>query len=96
MCSARSPWRRSCLGFLRLSAGNLCLDDKNNAKANGTAVIVTRCDNSSAQRWTVVKDGSLRIHGMCLDTSKHSLTTGAMAVLWTPKPVHANWPILAS
>ena len=46
-------------------------------------MIITRCNNSSAQRWTVVKDGSLRIHGMCLDTSKHSLTTGAKAVLWT-------------
>jgi hypothetical protein len=70
-------------GPLRLSAGNLCLDDKGNAKADGTVVEVTRCDNSPAQRWTVVKDGSLRIHGMCLDTRGHSLHTGAKAILWT-------------
>ncbi len=68
-------------GPVHLDLGGKCLDDSGNKTANGTKVVIWTCDGSAAQRWTVVKDDTLRIHGKCLRV--RSATSGTLADLYT-------------
>lgn len=68
-------------GPVHLGLGGKCLDDRANSSANGTKIIIWSCNGSSAQNWTVVQDGTLRIHGKCLDTVNGGTTGGTKAVL---------------
>ena len=53
-------------GAVRLTTGGKCLNDVGNKSANGTQADIWTCNGSTAQQWTYVKDGTLRIHGKCL------------------------------
>jgi GH25 family lysozyme M1 (1,4-beta-N-acetylmuramidase) len=53
-------------GPVRLDLGGKCLNDVGNSSANGTAADIWTCNGSSAQHWTYVQDGTLRIHQKCL------------------------------
>jgi Ricin-type beta-trefoil lectin domain/Putative Ig domain len=53
-------------GPIRLDLGGKCLDDTGNSAASGNKVQIWACNGDSAQDWTVVGDGTLRIHGKCL------------------------------
>jgi hypothetical protein len=68
-------------GPVRLNLGGKCLDDNGNKTANGTKVVIWTCNGSAAQRWTVVKDDTLRIHGKCLRV--RSAASGTLADLFT-------------
>ncbi len=55
-------------GQLRLDLGGQCLDDLGNRSANGTRVLLWNCrSGGAAERWTLVSDGTIRIHGKCLE-----------------------------
>ncbi|MGA3154293.1 MAG: GH25 family lysozyme [Streptosporangiaceae bacterium] len=54
------------IGLVRLDLAGKCLNDIGNSAAVGTAADLYTCDGSSAERWTYAEDGSLRIHGECL------------------------------
>jgi GH25 family lysozyme M1 (1,4-beta-N-acetylmuramidase) len=68
-------------GPVRLNLGGKCLDDNGNMTANGTKVVIWTCNGSTAQKWTVVQDDTLRIHGKCLRVK--SATSGTLADLYT-------------
>jgi GH25 family lysozyme M1 (1,4-beta-N-acetylmuramidase) len=53
-------------GTVQLRLGGKCLNDVGDASANGTAVSIWTCAGGSAEQWTYVQDGTLRIHGKCM------------------------------
>ncbi|HUZ26545.1 MAG TPA: ricin-type beta-trefoil lectin domain protein, partial [Streptosporangiaceae bacterium] len=53
-------------GTVRSALAGDCLEDVGNRSASGTQAGLWPCNGSSAQHWTSVQDGTLRIHGMCL------------------------------
>jgi GH25 family lysozyme M1 (1,4-beta-N-acetylmuramidase) len=54
------------VGPARLDVGGTCLNDVGNKSANGNQLDIWTCNGSTAQRWTYVQDGTVRIHGKCL------------------------------
>jgi len=54
------------VGPVRLNKGGMCLHDAGNRSASGTPVNIWTCNGGAAEQWTVVKDDTVRIHGMCL------------------------------
>ncbi len=62
--------------------GGKCLDVAAANSANGTAVQMYDCNGTSAQRWTMASDGSVRALGKCLDVSAGSTVDGALVQLW--------------
>jgi hypothetical protein len=55
-------------GQLRLDLGRQCLDDLGNSSANGARVALWNCRaGGAAERWTLASDGTVRIHGKCLE-----------------------------
>ena len=47
-----------------------CITDSGGWTANGTKIVLEPCANSSAQRWTVEPDGTIRIFGKCLSLAR--------------------------
>ena len=70
-------------GPVRFDVAGKCLNDAGNRTADGTPVNLGACNGSSAQKWTVVQDRTLRIHGKCLGISGSAQASGAKAVLAT-------------
>ncbi|MEU7281037.1 lectin [Streptomyces sp. NPDC045431] len=60
-----------------------CLDVAGGSSADGTQVQVWTCTGSTAQKWTVPTDGSLRALGKCLDVSGGGTADGTKIQLWT-------------
>ncbi|MFC8871705.1 PQQ-dependent sugar dehydrogenase [Streptomyces sp. NPDC057148] len=60
-----------------------CLDVDNAGTADGTAVQLWSCNQSSAQEWTVGGDGTLKALGKCLDVSGGGSADGTRVQLWT-------------
>jgi len=57
-------------GQVKLNQGGRCLDDLGNRSANGTRVVLWSCQaNDAAQHWTLASDGTVRIHGKCLEVT---------------------------
>jgi hypothetical protein len=63
--------------------GGKCLDDTKNASTNGNPVQSSACGTTTEQKWTVMPDGTVRIHGKCLDVSNLSTLDGAGIDLYT-------------
>ncbi|MEV8392372.1 MULTISPECIES: ricin-type beta-trefoil lectin domain protein [unclassified Streptomyces] len=59
-----------------------CLDVAGGASANGTAVQLYDCNGSTAQRWTVGTDSTIRSLGTCLDVTSASTANGAKVQLY--------------
>ncbi len=53
-----------------------CLDDTGNSSANGNKVQIWACNGGAAQNWTYAEDGTLRIHGKCLDDTGYGTKAG--------------------
>ncbi|MFF2523461.1 ricin-type beta-trefoil lectin domain protein [Streptomyces liangshanensis] len=62
--------------------GGKCVDVAAASSANGTAVQLYDCNGSTAQRWTVASDGSLRALGKCLDLTAAGTANGTKAQLY--------------
>ena len=80
-------------GPVRLATGGKCLNDVGNRSADGTQADIWTCNGSTAQQWTYVQDGTLRIHGKCLVPPSSSPASGAKVVLasCTGAPVQQWW-----
>ncbi|MFD7083921.1 ricin-type beta-trefoil lectin domain protein [Streptomyces sp. NPDC059918] len=63
--------------------GKLCLDVDHAHTADGTRVQVWGCNDTPAQQWTLLADGSIRAVGHCLDVSGGGVATGTIVQLWT-------------
>jgi GH25 family lysozyme M1 (1,4-beta-N-acetylmuramidase) len=68
-------------GTVRLDLAGKCLNDVGNKSANGTKADIWTCGSSTAQKWTHVQDGTLRIHGKCLVVPSAAATSGTPVVL---------------
>jgi glucose/arabinose dehydrogenase/PKD repeat protein len=60
-----------------------CLDVDNAQTADGTKVQLWTCNGSTAQKWTLPGDGTLRALGKCLDISGGATADGTRIQLWT-------------
>lgn len=70
-------------GPVRLNLAGKCLNDVGNSSKNGTAQDIWTCNGSSSQKWTVVQDGTLRIHGKCLDVYHGGTVSGTKVDLYS-------------
>jgi RHS repeat-associated protein len=69
-------------GVKTTAGGNLCLADPGASTTSGTAVILWGC-GAGGQNATIGTDGTVRIQGLCLDTSGGSIANDATVVLDT-------------
>jgi glucosylceramidase len=67
---------------LRGVFSGLCVDDAGNSPDNGTQVQLYGCNGTSAQRWTIGSDGTLRVNGKCLDVRDRGTTDGSRVQIW--------------
>lgn len=66
------------------SGGMMCMDVFGGLTADGTSVRTYQCNNTTAQRWTVVESGStIRNNGKCLHARKGGTANGTPLELWT-------------
>jgi GH25 family lysozyme M1 (1,4-beta-N-acetylmuramidase) len=72
---------RGPAGPVALDLGGKCLNDVANRSANGTRADIWTCNGSTAQRWTYVQDGTVRIHGKCLVPPGSNPASGAKVAL---------------
>ncbi|MHA4814464.1 ricin-type beta-trefoil lectin domain protein [Streptomyces aculeolatus] len=59
-----------------------CLDVAGGATADGTPVQIYGCNGSTAQRWTVGADGTIRALGKCLDVAGAGTANGTAVQLY--------------
>lgn len=76
-------------GPVRLDIGSTCLAAGLVRNGERRAVI-RRCDRSADQRWTVVKDNTLRLNGQCLGTAGNRTAAGTPVVIG-PCQVGSAW-----
>jgi hypothetical protein len=60
-----------------------CVDDLGNSHVNDTPVVISDCNGSAEQDWTVDSDGTIQINGKCLDIYRERKTNRAPVELWT-------------
>jgi hypothetical protein len=62
---------------------SMCLDDENDSTTNGNPVVISTCDGSAEQNWTV-GNGTAQVNGMCLDVIGNTSTAyGTLVDLWS-------------
>ncbi|GAA3865355.1 RICIN domain-containing protein [Streptomyces lannensis] len=59
-----------------------CVDVAGANPANGTAVQLYDCNGTTAQKWTVGSDGTMRALGKCLDVVGNGTADGSKVQLW--------------
>ncbi|MEV4811019.1 glycosyl hydrolase family 18 protein [Micromonospora avicenniae] len=62
--------------------GGKCVDVAAAATANGTPIQLYTCNGTTAQRWTVGSDGTLRALGKCADVTSAGTANGTKIQLW--------------
>ena len=60
---------RGPTGHIRLAGTSKCLDDLKNRAASGAKIVMWTCGRSKGEDWTIAQDGTVRIHGKCLDAA---------------------------
>ncbi|MEV7417950.1 ricin-type beta-trefoil lectin domain protein [Streptomyces sp. NPDC089919] len=71
-------------GFTLSGGGKLCIETAGGAATAGTKVQVGTCNGTStAQKWTIGTDGTVKVLGMCLDTVANATTAGTLVVIDT-------------
>ncbi|MDG4825614.1 RICIN domain-containing protein [Asanoa sp. WMMD1127] len=59
-----------------------CLDINAGATADGTKIQIWTCNGTTAQRWTIGADGTVRGLGKCLDVRSSGTANGTIVQLW--------------
>ena len=57
--------------------------DNSNSSGNGTKIDMWDCNGTAAQNWTIQGDGTIRIHGSCMDITGAGTANGTLIELWT-------------
>ena len=80
---------------VRLDVDGKCLDDTGNSSANGNKIQIWACNAERPSSWTYAEDGTLRIHGKCLDVAGAARTIKLSS---RPAPAAANqrWAVLST
>ncbi len=65
-------------------AAGQCLTDPGDSTSNGTQLVLGRCAGAAAaQAWSLQADGTLQLHGRCLDVRGGSVRIGAAVQLYS-------------
>jgi alpha-tubulin suppressor-like RCC1 family protein len=59
-----------------------CIDDSGDASTNDTAIVISDCNDSLEQNWTVKPGGTIQINGKCMDIYRDEKTNKAPVELW--------------
>ncbi|MFJ9809408.1 ricin-type beta-trefoil lectin domain protein [Streptomyces sp. NPDC101158] len=71
-------------GFTISGGGKLCVENAGGATTPGTKVQINTCSGTStAQKWTIGTDGTVKVLGMCLDTASNATAAGSLVVIDT-------------
>ncbi|MEV7415596.1 ricin-type beta-trefoil lectin domain protein [Streptomyces sp. NPDC089919] len=71
-------------GFTLTGGGKKCIEDAGGSTTPGTKVQIATCSGSStAQKWTVGTDGTVKVLGLCLDTTANATVAGTLVVIDT-------------
>jgi beta-glucanase (GH16 family) len=62
--------------------GGKCVDVPSGSTANGTAIQLYDCNGTTAQKWTVGSDGTIRALGKCLDVASGGTADGSAVQLY--------------
>ncbi|MFC3502845.1 glycosyl hydrolase family 18 protein [Micromonospora krabiensis] len=62
--------------------GGKCVDIAAASTANGTPIQLYACNGTTAQRWTVASDSTLRALGKCMDVTSAGTANGTKIQLW--------------
>jgi ricin-type beta-trefoil lectin protein len=68
--------RRGVSGAIFSGIGGKCLSDYPNYHRQSLVAGIDSCDHSSAQRWTLPGDNTIRVQGKCLTARKKASRTG--------------------
>ena len=60
-----------------------CIDDSDDSSTNDTAIVISGCNDSPEQNWTVKTDGTIQINGKCMDIYRDEKTSKAPVELWS-------------
>jgi O-glycosyl hydrolase len=69
-------------GPIRSGLAGKCLAAKGNATADGSPVVLSTCDGSAAQNWTL-RGPAIQLGGKCLDVTGKGTADGTLVELWT-------------
>ena len=61
----------------------LCLTNQNSLNTEGNPMLVSTCNGSAGQQWSVYTDSTVRVQGGCLDVNAAGTSPGT-AVKWYP------------
>lgn len=86
--TARQAWTLPPSPITSGDAGK-CVSDAGNSGSNGAAIVSSACDGAAQQKFTIGLDGTLRIHGKCLNVKGQATTDGSVVNLNT---CGANFP----
>ena len=64
-------------------AAGLCLTDPGNSTSNGTPMELARCAGVATQDWSLQADGTIQLHGRCLDVRGGSVRPGGAVQLYS-------------
>ncbi|MGW1910836.1 LamG-like jellyroll fold domain-containing protein [Streptomyces sp. NPDC002076] len=79
-----APVRAALTSTLTTSTGGaLCLDDAGAGTDNHNKIQIYGCNGTTAQKWALLSDGSLRVLGKCLDVPGGATTDGTLLQLYT-------------
>lgn len=81
--SATFTWEYTRPASAMTGVGGLCLDARNGASTDGTAVQVYGCNSTAAQQWTAHEaTPAFSVLGKCLQASGSGTVAGTPLVLW--------------
>jgi Ricin-type beta-trefoil lectin domain len=61
----------------------VCIAGAGDSSANATKVVMSTCNGSAEQNWTVGTDGTLQINGKCMDVKRYGKVNKTPVALWT-------------
>ena len=60
-----------------------CADDSRGSAANDTPIVISDCNGSPEQNWTIAPGGTIQVNGKCMDIYRDKKTNKAPVELWT-------------
>jgi len=81
------------------SIPGMCLADPGDRTANGTRLVLWKCDGSAKEKFTVEPDSTIRVHGKCLYANPATTKNGVPVVLATCRVGYypgEDWSILGA
>jgi hypothetical protein len=59
-----------------------CIDDSGDGTANDTPVVISDCNGTPEQSWTIEADGTIQLNGKCMDVYRDGKVNKTKVELW--------------